>query len=108
MNLAFKRKLLPWMYFAPQDLSRNIGRCDDIWCGINVKRAIDKKGWAAVTGYSTVYHTRASNVWKNLVQESGFMALNETYWEGDEKDLFFKDYNSKMRRWEALMRENLS
>jgi len=106
MNIAFKRKVLPYMYLSPQDVERGIERCDDIFCGINVKRKIDEHGWAAVTGYSTVYHTRASNVWSNLKKEAFFIELNETYWSGDESDPFFDIYNEKMKRWEALCQES--
>ena len=93
MNLAFSRKLLPYMYWAP--MTDGIDRFADIWCGVEVKKIIDKKGWAAVTGYSQVHHERASDVWKNLIKESKGLGMNENYGE----DEYFKMYAKKRRRW---------
>lgn len=99
MNIAFKRKALPYMYLAPDDAKFGFGRVDDIWCGIESKRVFDSLGWAVVTGYATVYHKRASDVFSNLEKEAKFIRLNETYWQGDEKDPYFKNYREKRERW---------
>ena len=106
MNIAFKRKMLPYMYLAPDSPEFGFGRNDDIFCGINSKRVIDKKGWAVVTGYSRVYHNRASNVFSSLKKEAKFIEINETYWQGDESDPYFKVYNAKRKRWEELLSED--
>lgn len=105
MNIAFKRKLLPYMYFAPT--TRDVYGADDIWAGIESKRVIDKKGWAAVTGYSRVYHERASNVFKILDKHGKFLMYNETYWQGDTSGdpEYFKIYKQKMNRWEKFIKE---
>ncbi len=97
MNVAFKTKLLPWMYQAPWALG--IHRMDDIFTGITSKRAIDQKGWAAVTGYSRVNHQRASNVFANLKHEAPGIEVNETFWSGDESHPYFKIYKEKHALW---------
>ena len=107
MNVAFKRKMLPYMYQAPA--YGDYQRFSDIWGGINAKRAIDKKGWAAVTGYSTILHERASNVYTNLRKEARGIMLNEKYWKGDIESMdavdqdYFNNYHEKMMRWEKLI-----
>ena len=103
MNVAFKRKFLPYIYHAPA--ARGVVRANDIFAGIASKRIIDKKGWAVVSGMSTVLHERASNVFKNLVAESVEIGLNETYWQGDESHEYFKIYNEKRKRWEKFIKE---
>ena len=102
MNIAFKRKLIPYMYLAPTCDGFYGG--DDIWCGIESKRAIDEKGWAVVSGYSTVYHERASNVFEILIKHGKFIKYNERYWKGENlDDPYFKMYKKKRERWEKLI-----
>ncbi len=105
MNLAFKRKMLPWMYFAPMGEKVGIDRFGDIWCGIVAKRAIDENGWAAVSGYAEVNHLRASNVFTNLKKEARGIGLNETFWKGDESDPYFTLYHDKLVRWQEFIGE---
>ena len=102
MNTAFKRKMLPYIYMCPQ-IPGELERCDDIWCSIEAKRTIDEKGWAAVTGYSRVFHERASNVFNSLIKESKFIRLNEGYWKGIQDDPYFKSYHEKKNRWIKLL-----
>lgn len=104
MNIAFKRKLLPYMYFAPMGHRVGIDRFADIWLGIESKKIIDAKGWAVVTGYASVYHTRASNVWKNLQKEARGLEMNEFY----GKDNYFKLYKQKRLEWQKLLQKYLS
>lgn len=103
MNLAFKRKLLPWIFQAPKVPEMNIARVDDIWAGIVAKRAIDKEGWAAVSGLAAVHHERESNVFKNLQAEAVAMELNETYWQGDESHPYFELYAKKLKQWQQFL-----
>lgn len=93
MNCAFRRELLPWMYQAPMgkrlaEFGLPIGdRFADIWSGIVAKLACDLNQWGVVTGYSTIYHSRASNVFANLRKESVFLEQNETFvrdWQDQE------------------------
>lgn len=103
MNIAFKRKMLPYMYFAPMGYKVGLDRFADIWLGIESKRVIDKKGWAVVSGYATVRHERASNVWKNLQKEARGLELNEGFWKGDATDPYFKEYKGKRLAWQKLI-----
>lgn len=102
MNVAFKRKMLPYMFQAPPAPELNIGRTDDIYCGILAKREIDKNGWAAVTGYARVWHERESNVYKNLNAEAKTIELMETFWQGDESHPYFKIYREKYDLWQKF------
>ncbi len=101
MNTAFKRKMIPYIFMCPQ-IRGELERCDDIWCSIEAKRVIDEKGWAAVTGYSRVFHERASNVFHSIVKESKFIQLNEGYWKGEKDDPYFKMYDERRLRWQNL------
>lgn len=103
MNLAFKRKMLPYMYQAPW--AEGIKRFDDILTGIEAKREIDKHGWAAVTGYARVYHERASNVFTNLENEATGMRLNESFYLGDENHKYYKIYRKKYKRWQTFLNQ---
>lgn len=93
MNFAFRRELLPWVYQAPMgqrlaEFGLLVGdRFADIWSGVVMKLACDLNQWGVVTGYSTIYHSRASNVFTNLRKESVFMEQNETFaqdWQDQE------------------------
>lgn len=106
MNVAFKRKMLPYMYQAPPVPEMQIGRTDDIFCGVLAKREIDERGWAAVTGYARVWHERESNVYKNLQAEAKEIELMETFWQGDESDPYFKVYRDKLDLWQQYCAEN--
>ena len=101
MNLAFKRQLLPYIYHAPWALG--IHRFDDILTGVESKREIDKRGWAAVSGYARVHHERASDVYANLRNEAPGMELNEYFWQGQEDHPYFKIYRSKYRQWQTFL-----
>lgn len=95
MNLAFKRKMIPFMYQAPMGHKIGLDRFADIWCGIESKKIIDILGWAAVSGYSKVKHDRASNVFTNLVKEAKGIGMNEKYGEGE----YFKLYQNNRNLW---------
>lgn len=103
MNVAFKRKMLPFMYQAPPAPELNIGRTDDIYCGILAKREIDKNGWAAVSGFARIFHERESNVYKNLNQEAKTIELMEDFWKGDESHPYFKIYRKKLSLWQNFL-----
>lgn len=105
MNVAFKRKMLPYMYQAPMGPEVGLDRFADIWCGIESKKIIDSKGWAVVTGYSTVLHERASNVFKNLQKEAKGLELNESFWKDEATDPYFKLYEQNRKRWEDFINE---
>lgn len=102
MNVAFKRKALSYMYWAPK--AEGLSRYDDIYMGILAKREFDKKGWAMVTGYARANHLKLSNVFKNLLGEYRGLRLNETFYLGDEEDPYFKDYRWKFKRWQKFIK----
>ncbi len=99
MNVAFKRSVLPYYYQAP--LFGDINRFADIWAGIEMKRAIDRRGECAVTGYATVRHERASDPFQNLIKEAKGVQMNENYGEGE----YFKMYTEKIRRWQEFLQK---
>lgn len=104
MNIAFKRKMLAYMYQAPFWLEQGIGRVDDIICGIYSKKYIDEQNWAAVTGYARVFHERASNVFKNLKLEAASIELFEQVAIGDESHEYMQtQYFPKLKVWQEFI-----
>lgn len=103
MNLAFKRKVLPYIFQAPWALG--INRFDDIFAGIVSKREIDQHGWAVVSGYAVVSHEKASDPFKNLKNEASGIELNEIFWKGDETHPYFKDYRKRYRLWQEFIKK---
>lgn len=98
MNVAFKRKVMPFYYQAP--MFKNLNRFADIWSGIEVKKAIDENGWAMVSGYATIHHNRASNPFVNLVKEARGVGMNEKYGE----DEYFKLYWKNLKLWQEFLK----
>ncbi len=88
MNLAFKVKFVPVMYFLLMGKEYQVDRFGDIWCGIITKKIFDHLGLAVTTGKPAVKHIRASNVWSNLKKEQGGLELNENFWEQVDKIQF--------------------
>ena len=107
MNVAFKRKMLPVMYYAPMGYKVGMDRFADIWLGINLKRYCDKNNVVIASGYAVVDHNRASNVWKNLQKEAVGLELNERYFDGVEDHEYFKKYNNYRLKWQSLMEKYL-
>lgn len=97
MNVAFKSKALPYMYFAPMGHKVDIDRFGDIWMGIELKKVCDEKDWAVASGYAQVLHNKASNVFDNLRKEAKGIKLNECYGKGGIP--YFNIYKEKRRRW---------
>ena len=81
MNLAFKPKLVPALYFLLMGKDYEYDRMGDIWAGIIVKKICDHLGYAVNSGKPLVDHRRASNVWNNLVKEAPGMAVNDSLWQ---------------------------
>lgn len=98
MNVAFKRKVLPYMYYAPVGAYKGAERFDDIWAGLEIKKDVDRLGFAIVTGYATTNHTRASNVFQNLEREAVGIRKNEMYWKG-QYDSWYMDFLDKREQW---------
>lgn len=103
MNVAFRRNVLPYMYYAPMGPRVGLDRFADIWLGISVKQICDHMGWAMVTGYSTIWHDKASDVWKNLQKEAKGLELNEYFWQNKSNDPYFTEYIKQREKWYSLM-----
>lgn len=110
MNIAFKRKAIPFIFHAPMNMETfGMDRFDDIWGLMDGKRELDSEGWATVTGYSRVYHQRASDVFRNLTKEVRGLALNERYWcDGvlEETEPYFVWYLEARELWKEWCKQN--
>lgn len=86
MNLAFKTKITPIMYFPPMGYDNNgkkwgYDRFDDIWAGIFAKKVIDNLNYSVVNGSPFVVHRKASDVFENIKKEAAGIKTNETLFE---------------------------
>jgi hypothetical protein len=75
MNLAFRSTEWPWCQFV------NVPRFDDIWQGFLWQRKAYAAGRCFNLGGPLVRHSRQSNVWANLRDESQNLERNETIWQ---------------------------
>jgi hypothetical protein len=75
MNLAFRPKeWAPWCSFI------NVPRFDDIWMGwLWQKEAYRRMACFNLNG-PFVKHSRQSNVWQNLRDETKYLEASETLW----------------------------
>lgn len=80
MNIAFRSEIAPFMYYPKQGLGTQYGRFDDIWCGLIVQRMCGLLGFPITCGRPYVWHSRASNVFANLIKEARGVYLNEHLW----------------------------
>ena len=80
MNLCFRREFTPLAYFPLQGNGWPYRRFDDIWFGIIAKKICDHLGWQIGMGRPWVSHTRASDVYQNLVKEAPGIGFNEEFW----------------------------
>ncbi len=101
MNIAFRREALLYVYFAPVGQYKGAERFDDIWMGLEVVKDFAKLNWAIVSGYATVKHERASNVFNSLEHEAVGIKMNEVYWKGEYDD-WYKDFINKRQQWFEL------
>jgi hypothetical protein len=83
MNLAFEREVIPAFYQLPMDENEwNVGRFDDIWSGLFLKRAADLLGKDVLTGYPLCEHNKAPrSTFDDLNNEVPGLELNEHVWE---------------------------
>ena len=95
MNLAFKREVIPAFYQLPMDDNQwRIGRFDDIWSGVFLKRAADVMGKDIVTGRPLCEHNKAPRpTFKDLHAEAPALELNEHIWELAEEAQPSKDWS---------------
>ena len=83
MNLAFEREVIPAFYQLPMDDNEwEVGRFDDIWSGVFLKRAADVLEKDVVNGYPLCEHNKAPRpTFDDLNNEVPGLELNEHVWE---------------------------
>lgn len=83
MNLAFKREVIPVFYQMPMDDNKwDVGRFDDIWSGVNLKKACDILGKQIYNGQPLCEHNKAErSTFGDLENEVAGLELNEHYWK---------------------------
>jgi hypothetical protein len=83
MNLAFKREVIPAFYQLPMDDNEwEVGRFDDIWSGVFLKRACDVLGAQIYNGGPLCEHNKAPrSTFDDLHNEVAGLELNEHLWE---------------------------
>ncbi|MBX0285387.1 alpha-1 4-glucan-protein synthase [Halomicroarcula sp. F28] len=95
MNLAFRRGVVPAFYQLPMDDNEwDVGRFDDIWSGLFLKRACDVLGGKIYNGDPLCEHNKAPrSTFSDLTNEVHGLELNEHVWEevdavGDDADSY--------------------
>lgn len=101
MNLAWTRQAARWVYFAPMGPSTPFNRFSDVWMGMELKRSLDDNGGALATGFSTVWHEKASDVWKNLEMEQAGLLAHE--FPDRIPESYTVMWKHALQRWELLM-----
>ncbi|GAA0723125.1 hypothetical protein J2744_001405 [Halorubrum trapanicum] len=83
MNLAFRREVIPAFYQLPMDDNEwDVGRFDDIWSGLFLKRACDVLGKRIYNGGPLCEHNKAPrSTFDDLANEVAGLELNEHVWE---------------------------
>jgi hypothetical protein len=83
MNLAFRREVIPVFYQLPMDDNRwEVGRFDDIWSGLFLKRACDVLDKRIYNGGPLCEHNKAPrSTFDDLHNEVAGLELNEHLWE---------------------------
>lgn len=79
MNLAFRREVIPAFYQLPMDDNPwGVGRFDDIWSGVFLKRACDILDKHIVNGVPLCRHDKAPrSTFQDLASEAPALELNE-------------------------------
>lgn len=81
MNFCFKKQVTPICLFALMGEASPYKRFDDIWFGIICKKICDHLRYHIVCGEPYVNHSRASDVFVNLVKEAPGIKFNEEFWK---------------------------
>lgn len=83
MNLAFRRAVIPAFYQLPMDDNEwEIGRFDDIWSGVFLKRACDVVGGRIYNGNPLCEHNKTPrSTFDDLTDEAAGLELNEYLWK---------------------------
>jgi hypothetical protein len=101
MNLAFRREVVPAFYQLPMDDNEwGVGRFDDIWSGVFLKRAADVLGDSVLTGYPLCEHNKAPrSTFDDLASEAAALELNEHVWRlvddaGEDAESYAEAYTA--------------
>lgn len=104
MNLAFKREVIPAFYQFPMDDNEwDIGRFDDIWSGLTLKKAADMLNKSIINGFPLCEHNKAErSTFSDLNNEVPALELNEHFWEAleeapDEANNYFEAYEEMIK-----------
>ncbi|MGM0718253.1 MAG: alpha-1 4-glucan-protein synthase, partial [Halobacteriota archaeon] len=83
MNLAFRREVIPAFYQLPMDDNAwEVGRFDDIWSGVFLKRVCDILGGRIYNGRPLCEHNKAPrSTFDDLHNEVAGLELNEHLWK---------------------------
>lgn len=81
MNLAFRRELIPAMYFPLMGDGQPCGCFDDIWAGVIAQRICRHLRLPISIGEPHVEHRRASDPFVNLKKEAPGVAMHERLWQ---------------------------
>ena len=83
MNLAFTREVIPAFYQFPMDDNKwGIGRFDDIWSGLTLKKAADMLDKSIINGFPLCVHNKAKrSTFSDLTNEVPALELNEHFWK---------------------------
>ena len=83
MNLAFRREVVPAFYQLPMDDNPwGVGRFDDIWSGVLLKRVCDALDRQVLTGTPLCVHEKAPrSTFGDLRAEAPALELNEHLWQ---------------------------
>jgi len=102
MNLAFRREVIPAFYQLPMDDNEwDVGRFDDIWSGLFLKRACDVLGGKIYNGGPLCEHNKAPrSTFSDLTNEVHGLELNEHVWE--ELDAVGEDAESYEAVFQAM------
>ncbi|MBX0323277.1 alpha-1 4-glucan-protein synthase [Halomicroarcula sp. F13] len=102
MNLAFRREVVPAFYQLPMDDNEwDVGRFDDIWSGLFLKRACDVLGKQIYNGDPLCEHNKAPrSTFSDLTNEVHGLELNEHVYE--EIDAVGDDADSYAEVFEAM------
>jgi hypothetical protein len=105
MNLAFRREIIPAFYQLPMDDNPwSVGRFDDIWSGLFLKRACDVLGKQIYNGRPLCEHNKAPrSTFGDLANEVSGLELNEHLWElvddaGEDADSYAGVFRAIARR----------
>ncbi len=109
MNLAFRRKVIPAFYQLPMDDNDwNIGRFDDIWSGVFLKRVCDVLGYQIYNGRPLCQHNKAPrSTFDDLANEAPALELNEYLWQliddaGSDATDFAEAYQALANRLQTV------